>query len=371
MDIKNLSIKKIHDGLVAKSFTATEVTQAYLNEINAKDADIHAYLAHNNQAALAQAKKVDELIASGATISPLAGVPIAIKDNVLITGEKATASSKMLENHTAVYDAFVIKRLKEENAVFIGKTNLDEFAMGSSTENSAFGPTKNPHDLSRVPGGSSGGSAAAVAADMATASLGSDTGGSIRQPAAFCGIVGLKPTYGSTSRSGLIALSSSLDQIGPFTKTVEDAAILFNALKGKDAYDNTTIDTQYGADLLTPDYEKLKGMTLGLPKEYFIDGIEPAVRQAIDEVIKTYEKLGVKFKQISLPHTKYALSCYYIIQPAEASSNLSRFDGIRYANVTGVERSQHNLAGLYKSSKGLGFGPETKRRIMLGTFVLS
>ncbi|MDP1719019.1 MAG: Asp-tRNA(Asn)/Glu-tRNA(Gln) amidotransferase subunit GatA, partial [bacterium] len=248
---------------------------------------------------------------------------------------------------------------------------MDEFAMGSSTENSAFKQTKNPHDLDRVPGGSSGGSAAAVAAHMAVASLGSDTGGSIRQPASLCGVVGLKPTYGAVSRHGLIAMASSLDQIGPLTKTVEDAAILFKALAGRDKFDATSAETNYGEELWNPKLEDIKKLKIGIPEEYFGPGLDPVVVKAMEEVMDVLKSLGMEFKEISLPHTKYALSCYYIIMPAEVSSNLARFDGIRYAEVPGVSRHAHNLAELYKKNRSHGFGPETKRRAILGTYVLS
>ncbi len=387
-----LTIKQIQQGLRAKEFSAKEITEGYLKQISAKDSDINAYLEVFRDSSLAQAQRVDELIAEGGQLSPLSGVPIALKDNMLVTGKHASAASKMLENHVATYDAHVVKKLKSEQAVILGRTNMDEFAMGSSTENSAFGPTKNPHDLTRVPGGSSGGSAAAVAADMAVAALGSDTGGSIRQPAHCTGVVGLKPTYGAVSRSGLIAMASSLDQIGPLTKTVEDAAIVFKAIAGKDAYDNTTVaptntdgtrtDTDKSMrELTNPDFASIKKLKIGLPKEYFISGIEPEVQKAVQSAIDFYQKQGIEVKEISLPHTKYALSCYYIIMPAEVSSNLARFDGVRYSRTADVRGLDADLRGkgenslslldIYKKSKSLGYGPETKRRVILGTFVLS
>ncbi len=371
MKLEDLTIKKFAEGLRKKEFFAEEVTQAYLDRIEKYDGEIGAYLHVMNDAALAQAKIVDGKIAKGEELGALAGVPLAIKDNMLITGVPATAGSKMLEHHVGVYDATVIKKLKEEGAVFLGKTNMDEFAMGSSTENSAYQKTKNPRDLSRVPGGSSGGSAAAVAGDMAMGAFGSDTGGSIRQPAGFCGVVGLKPTYGAVSRYGLIAMASSLDQIGPFAKTVEDAAMLFRATAGYDKFDATSVNLPYDDEVTHVHEREVKQMTVGLPKEYFIDGLEPEVKSAMDNVIATIKGLGVKVKEISLPHTAHALSCYYIIMPAEVSSNLARFDGIRYAKVASVERGSHNLAELYKKNRHTGFGAEVKRRIMLGTFVLS
>lgn len=368
--LRDLTIKKFHEGLMKKEFTALEMAEIFFTYIAERDAEIGAYLSTAKDEAVKQAEQADLAVARGEEPGLLAGVPLAIKDNILIEGQPATAASKMLENYKAAYDATVITKLKAAGAVFLGKTNMDEFAMGSSTENSAFKKTKNPHDLERVPGGSSGGSAAAVAAHMAVASLGSDTGGSIRQPAAFCGVVGFKPTYGAVSRHGLIAMASSLDQIGPFAKTVEDAAILFKAIAGKDQFDATSADGKYGDDLLNPDFEKMKGMTIGLPKEYFIAGMDPAVVKATEDAMATLKSMGIQFKEISLPHTKYALSCYYIIMPAEVSSNLGRLDGIRYGEVSGVNR-HGTLAELYKKNRSHGFGPETKRRIILGTHVLS
>jgi aspartyl-tRNA(Asn)/glutamyl-tRNA(Gln) amidotransferase subunit A len=302
-------------------------------------------------------------------VSELAGVPLAIKDAILIKGQPATAASKILEHYHASYDAGAIKKLKDAGAVFLGKTNMDEFAMGSSTENSAFKKTRNPHDLTRVPGGSSGGSAAAVAAHFALGALGSDTGGSIREPASFCGVVGLKPTYGAVSRSGLIAMSSSLDQIGPFANTVEDAAILFKTIAGKDPMDATSADLDY-KDLGNPKLENIKKLTVGIPDEYFVQGTDAAVTHEVESAIEKLKSLGLKFKKISLSHTKYALSVYYIIMPAEVSSNLARFDGIRYG-AAGARREEKSLQEIYLSQKGSGFGPETKRRAILGTFVLS
>ncbi len=374
MDIQNLTIKKFSEGLRKKEFSAEEITREYLDCIEKYDGEIGAYLHMMKDAALAQAQSVDMRIAKGEHVGVLAGVPLAIKDNMLITGAPATAGSKMLEHHVGVYDATVIKKLKEEGAVFLGKTNMDEFAMGSSTENSAYKKTKNPRDLSRVPGGSSGGSAAAVAGDMALGALGSDTGGSIRQPAGFCGVVGLKPTYGAVSRYGLIAMASSLDQIGPFTKTVEDAALLFRAIAGYDKFDATSVNLPYDDEVTHVHEREVKQMTVGLPKEYFVEGLEPEVRLAMDKVIATIKGLGVKIKEISLPHTAHALSCYYIIMPAEVSSNLARFDGIRYsrADIRGLQRgTTRKLQELYLQQRSNGFGAEVKRRIMLGTFVLS
>ncbi|MBI2591562.1 MAG: Asp-tRNA(Asn)/Glu-tRNA(Gln) amidotransferase subunit GatA [Candidatus Brennerbacteria bacterium] len=365
--LHDLTIKKFNNGLRQKEFSAFEIAKEFFDYINQKDKEINAYLFLAKDEALAQAEKIDIALAKGEEIGDLTGVPLAIKDNILIEGQPVTAASKILENYKASYDATVIAKLKNAGAVFLGKTNMDEFAMGSSTENSVFQITKNPHDHLRVPGGSSGGSAAAVAANLAIAALGSDTGGSIRQPASFCGVVGLKPTYGAVSRHGLIAMASSLDQIGPLTKTVEDAAILFKTISGLDNYDSTTAVTDYGDELLNPKLENIKKLKIGLPEEYFISGLAPEVSKAMDSVIARLKSLGIEFKEISLPNTKYALSCYYIIMPAEVSANLARFDGIRY----GWRSDAENLLDLYKKNRGNGFGKEVQRRIILGTFVLS
>ncbi|OGZ00550.1 MAG: glutaminyl-tRNA synthase (glutamine-hydrolyzing) subunit A [Candidatus Liptonbacteria bacterium RIFCSPLOWO2_01_FULL_53_13] len=374
--LRDLTIKKFHDGLLKKEFSALEITQAFLKYIKDTDPRINAYLSLREEQAIKEAEHVDIAVAKGESVGVLAGVPLAIKDNMLLKGEVATAASKILENYTASYDATVITKLRKENAVFLGKTNLDEFAMGTSTENSAFQVTKNPHDETRVAGGSSGGSAAAVAGHMAIAALGSDTGGSIRLPASFCGVVGLKATYGAVSRSGLIAMASSLDQIGPIAKTVEDAAILFKAIAGKDPLDATSAQVDYGAELLESDFNQIKGLTIGVPKEYFIDGVSSEVRAGVESAIADLKSLGVKFKDISLPHTKHALSCYYILQPAEVSSNLARFDGVRYSRNPNLRMhpnaaNRSGLDHLYFTTRGKGFGAEVKRRIILGTFVLS
>ncbi|MBI2011125.1 MAG: Asp-tRNA(Asn)/Glu-tRNA(Gln) amidotransferase subunit GatA [Candidatus Colwellbacteria bacterium] len=367
MDLTKLTIQKANEGLKSREFSATELTRALLGEIEGRDKELGAYLEVNRDEALAEARKADELISGGDPVHYLTGIPLAIKDNILIKGRQATAGSKILEKYTAAYDATVIKNLKKEEAIFLGKTNLDEFAMGSSTENSAYQTTRNPHNPERVPGGSSGGSAVAVAANMALGGLGSDTGGSIRQPAAFCGVVGLKPTYGAVSRYGLIALASSLDQIGTFTKTVSDAVILFRGISGHDEMDSTsTPDIDY-SELLVFDENRIKNLTIGIPKEYFVKGLSDEAARGVEEAIETLKKSGFKFKEISLPHTKYALSVYYIIMPAEASTNLARYDGIRYGSRSEAE----SLLELYLKNRGRGFGPETKRRIILGTFVLS
>lgn len=374
MDLRDLTIKKFHNGLLKKDFSALEVTRAFFDRIESQDKEIGAYLSLHKDKAMVQASRVDVAVAEGSNVAPLAGVPLAIKDNILIEGTVATAASKILENYSAGYDATVVKKLKEVQTVFLGKTNLDEFAMGSSNENSSFQLTHNPHDIERVPGGSSGGSAAAVAANMAVAALGSDTNGSVRQPAAFCGVVGLKPTYGAVSRFGLIAMASSLDQIGPITKTVEDAAIIFKAIRGKDSFDSTSVESpaggEYNDELLNPSLERVRSLRVGIPKEYFIDGLSPEVGSAIQETISKLKSLKIRFKEISLPHTKYAISCYYIIAPAEVSANLARFDGIRYGTRS-KESGIKNLIDLYNSNRGSGFGEEARRRILLGAFVLS
>ena len=366
MDLLDLTIKEANAGLQSKKFSAQELLKTYLNKISSKDKDIFAFLTITEKLAVSQAKEVDNLIKEGKEISPLAGIPCAIKDNIMVQGERCSAGSKILENYTASYDATVVKRLKSKGAVIIGKTNMDEFAMGSSTENSGYFTTKNPYDFSRVPGGSSGGSAAAVAAKMAIYSLGSDTGGSIRQPASFCGVVGLKPTYGAVSRYGLIAFASSLDQIGPLSKTVEDAKIVFEAISGEDPFDSTSvrINKREKAN------QELKEIRVGVPKEYFVKGIDPEVENRVKEAIKKIESLGFKIKEISLPHTEYALACYYIIAPSEASANLARYDGIKYG-FSAANHKEGGLLDVYKESRGEGFGMEVRRRIMLGTYSLS
>lgn len=368
--LHDLTIKKFHEGLLAKEFTALEATLAFFDWIEVNDKEIGAYLHLDKDRAVRQAEAVDIAIAKGEHVGMLAGIPIALKDNMLVEGVPTTAGSQMLKDYVSSYDNSVVAKLKSAGAVFLGKTNMDEFAMGSSTENSSFQLTKNPHDVTRVPGGSSGGSAAAVAGHMAVASLGSDTGGSIRQPAAFCGVVGLKPTYGSVSRYGLIAMASSLDQIGPFTKTVEDAAILYNEIRGYDKMDATSspkADEDISEALLNPKLENIKKLRVGIPEEYFIEGLDPLVAKKVEEAVASIKSLGLEVKKISLPHTKYALSCYYIIMPAEVGSNLERFDGIRY----GTRHKAENLTELYRKNREAGFGPEPKRRMLLGTFVLS
>jgi aspartyl-tRNA(Asn)/glutamyl-tRNA(Gln) amidotransferase subunit A len=371
MDLKDLTIKSFGEGLREKKFSALEVAAAYFENIKKSDPSLGAYLCLLEESAMLQAEKADLALQSGADPGPLAGVPLAVKDNILIKGFQATAASKMLENYKASYDAGVIEKLKKSGAVFLGKTNMDEFAMGSSTENSAFRLTRNPRDMERVPGGSSGGSAAAVAGDLALAALGSDTGGSIRQPAALCGVVGLKPTYGAVSRSGLIAMASSLDQIGPITKTAADAAQIFMAIQGGDPLDNTSVGLEYDAEkILSPKLDEVKKLRVGLPEEFMIGGLEDKVEAGVKKAIEKIKSLGVEFKRVSLPSAKYALSTYYIIMPAEVSSNLARFDGIRYG-AKSQEEKRRDLLDIYLSERGRGFGAETKRRIILGTFVLS
>lgn len=371
MFLHDLTIKKFHEGLKKKEFSAFDITKEFFDYIEIKDKEIDAYLSLNKDYALKQAEEVDLAISRGEEIDILAGVPMAIKDNILIKDLPATAASKILENYTAAYDATVIKKLKKSKAVFLGKANLDEFAHGSSTENSAFKTTKNPYDLERVPGGSSGGSAAAVAANMALAALGTDTGGSIRLPASFCGVVGMKSTYGSVSRFGAIAMASSLDQIGPIAKTVEDAAILFKGISGQDELDATSVDIKYGDDLLSPKLENIKKLKVGLPKEYFVGGLDDYSKKEIDKAIEKIKSLGLEIKEISLPHTKYALSVYYIIMTAEVSANLARFDGIRYSRLDSLKNHTNKLWDIYFKQKGQGFGAEARRRIILGTYVLS
>jgi aspartyl-tRNA(Asn)/glutamyl-tRNA(Gln) amidotransferase subunit A len=358
-------IKDIHLKLINHELRVSDLVAAYGENIKKHNPELNAYLSVSDDNYLREEIDRANNILENNPEELLAGIPIAIKDNILVKGLRATAASKILENYIAIEDATVIKKLKEKGAIILGKTNLDEFAMGSSTEHSAFGPTHNPHNLNLVPGGSSGGSAAAVAADLAVAALGSDTGGSIRQPAAFCGVVGFKPSYGAVSRYGLLALSSSLDQIGPITKDVEDCKIIFEAISGRDEKDATTVQIEKRVKL--PD---LKSVKIGLPKEYYIEGTDPDIKKRLDILIEKLKSLGVIIKEVSLPLTKLALPCYYIIMPAEASSNLGRYDGIRYANPEGFKEGV-NLMDSYLKNKGEGFGAETRRRILLGTYVLS
>ena len=359
MKLENLTIKQCHEGLKKKEFSAVELTRAYLDRV--KKEDLNAFLSVSEDLALNQAEQADSRIASG-KFSKLTGVPCAIKDAIMVQGEKCTAASKILENYVASYDATVIKKLKEQGSVILGKTNTDEFTMGSSTENSAYGVTKNPHDKTRVAGGSSGGSAAVVADNTAIYSLGSDTGGSIRQPASFCGVVGLCPTYGAVSRYGLIAHASSLDQIGPITKTVEDCKTVFNAISGKDEKDATSANY-----IFTEKEVNLKDLKIGVPKEYFGKGLEPEVEKIIKNAIKKAEGKGAKIVEISLPSSEFAIACYYIVGPSEISANLARFDGIKY----GLSEKASDLLGVYLNSRGKGLGQEVKRRIMIGTYCLS
>lgn len=359
MDISNLTIKKAHDLLIKKEISVRELVDAFVKQAHGKS-KLNAYreIFKVDAAMIEYAQKLID--ANEGTF--LTGIPIAIKDNILIKGKVASASSKMLEHYVASYDAHVIEKLRKAGMIFVGRTNMDEFAMGSSTENSAFGVTKNPHDESRVPGGSSGGSAAALAANTALCALGSDTGGSIRQPAAFCGVVGLKPTYGEVSRSGLIAMASSLDQIGPFAKTVEDAEILFEGIRGHDSMDSTTFPDTFSR----PEIKKPK--IIGVPTDFVhMKGVLPRVLRNFEESIEKMKGAGYEIREISLPALAHGLAVYYILMPAEVSSNLARLDGVRY----GYHADGLNLLGDYARSRGEGFGPETRRRILLGTYVLS
>ena len=366
MRLNELTITQASASLKKKEFSVTELTASCIAAIKEKDSEIHAYLEVFDDA-LAHAKRADMILQDAPQpLSPLFGIPLAIKDNIFIEGKHTTAGSKILERYVAPYDATVITKLKNAGAIFLGKTNLDEFAMGSSTENSSFGATKNPHDASRVPGGSSGGSAAAVASHMCLAALGSDTGGSIRQPASFCGIVGFKPTYGAVSRHGLIAMSSSLDQIGPMTKSVEDASLIFHAIAGSDAYDSTSLDQSW--EKKTDNYQKLKDVRVGVPKEYFTAGLDAQVKRIIESGLAKIEHAGARLQEISLPHSSYALPAYYIIAPSEISSNMARFDGIRYGLQA---QNTKMLLDVYQYSRALGFGAEVKRRILIGTYALS
>jgi len=366
MAFSDLTILKVYKGLKNKDFSAEELTRFYLERIEKENKKINAFINIFFDEAIKQAKERDKRIASYGPKSFLDGIPLAIKDNILIDNFPCTAGSKILENYKATYDATVIEKLREAGAIFLGKTNMDEFAMGSSTETSYFGPTKNPCDLERVPGGSSGGSAAAVASKMALAALGSDTGGSIRQPASFCGIYGLKPTYGRVSRFGLIAMASSLDQIGPLANSIDDLAIILQTIEGKDKYDSTSYDLMFKTEI--PKEESPKKFKVGLPKEYFVKGLDKKIKEKIDQITKKLEKNGAEIIEISLPYTEYALACYYIIMPAEVSSNLARYDGIRYGYS---EKEAKNLLDIYLKSRTKGFGEEVKRRIILGTYILS
>ncbi|MBI5416178.1 MAG: Asp-tRNA(Asn)/Glu-tRNA(Gln) amidotransferase subunit GatA [Candidatus Omnitrophica bacterium] len=359
MNINQLTAREILDLIEKKKASPGEVYDSVLRQVKAADKEIHAYV------------RVHDAAGANSAGSPSVPVPIGIKDNICVTGVETTCCSRILQGFKPPYDATVIRKLKATGAVFVGTTNMDEFAFGSSTENSCYGPTRNPWDRSRVPGGSSGGSAAAVAGHEAIWALGSDTGGSIRQPAAFCGVVGLKPTYGRVSRYGLIAFASSLDQIGPITKDVTDSALLLGIIAGYDEYDSTS------ADVPVPDYTRalvndVKGLRIGIPKEYFVEGIEAQVKRAVMASIDVLKKCGAVFEEVSLPHTEYAIAAYYIVATAEASSNLARYDGVQYGlRRQPKEERKSPLIDMYEETRDLGFGPEAKRRIMLGTYSLS
>ncbi|MFA7209786.1 MAG: Asp-tRNA(Asn)/Glu-tRNA(Gln) amidotransferase subunit GatA [Parcubacteria group bacterium] len=370
-------IKELHNKLINREITAVQLADEYFAAIEKKDRDVFAYLTLTKDLALEQARKTDEKIARGEEIGMLEGIPGAVKDNLCVAGIRTTAASKILDNYIAPYDATAVARLKESGAVILGKTNMDEFAMGSSTEHSAYGPTKNPVDLERVPGGSSGGSAAAVAAGEAVWALGTDTGGSIRQPASFCGVVGLKPTYGRVSRYGAIAMASSLDQIGPITKTVEDAAIVLSVISGEDKMDSTSAQSP------AKDYTRyltgeVAGLRIGIVKGYR-EKLSVDVRSSFDTVVEKYREMGAEIKEIELPNVKYSLPVYYIIMPCEVSSNLARFDGVKYGmraedhkeTTLDFEPENRTLIETYLDSRKYGFGAEPKRRIMLGTYALS
>jgi aspartyl-tRNA(Asn)/glutamyl-tRNA(Gln) amidotransferase subunit A len=360
-----LTITQVTAKLRAGEITSVELTEAFLRRIEALNPKLNAFLAVTADLALEQAREADRRLKTEAA-TPLTGIPVAIKDVICVKGVPATAGSKILSGYLPPYNATVVEKLLAAGVVILGKTNTDEFAMGSSTENSAYGPTRNPWDVTRVPGGSSGGSAAAVAAGLAPGALGSDTGGSVRQPGALCGVVGLKPSYGRVSRYGLIAFASSLDQIGVFARTAEDAALLLNVIAGHDSRDGTSMPTP------VPDYaaglgESLRGLRVGLPKEYFVGGVNAEVSAAVNVAVKVLKSLGAETREVSLPHTDLALSTYYIIAPAEASANLARFDGVRY----GPRVDAPAMWDEYRKTRGAGFGPEVKRRIMLGTYALS
>lgn len=367
MELYELTVHELMDKLNKNEITSEDITKSYVSRINEKEDDVEAFVTVLSEDAENKAKEIDQKIEKGEITNKLAGIPIGIKDNICTKGIKTTCSSKMLEDFVSPYDATVMDKINAENLITIGKLNMDEFAMGGSTENSYFKKTKNPWNLSKVPGGSSGGSAAAVASQMVPWALGSDTGGSIRQPSAFCGVVGLKPTYGLVSRYGLVAFASSLDQIGPITKDVRDSAILLNIIAGHDEKDSTSVD------MPKKDYEKaltgdIKGLKIGVPKEFFGEGINKEVKESLKQAIETYKKLGAEVEEFSLDIAKYALATYYIIACAEASSNLGRFDGIRY---TYRAKNFKDLKDLYKKTRSEGFGAEVKRRIILGTYVLS
>jgi len=366
MNFESFDFERIKEGLKKKEFSCKEIVDFFLEKIEKEDKKISSFLTITEELARKSAQKIDELISQKKELPFLSGFPLAIKDNILIKDIKCTAASKILKDFVSPYDATVIRKLKENGAIILGKTNLDEFAMGSSTENSAFFPTKNPLDLERVPGGSSGGSAAAVAAGFVLGALGSDTGGSIRQPASFCGIFGLKPTYGSVSRFGLIAFASSFDQIGPMTRNLKDCEAFFDAIKGKDDFDQTSVDLKK----IKKREKDLKEIKVGLPRECFSGEIDPEVKSVIEKKIKAWEKV-LKFEEISLPHTEFALPCYYIISSCEAAANLARYDGIRYNVFEDIYRAAKDLLEYYFQTRTFGFGKEVKRRILIGNFSLS
>lgn len=364
MDVSTLTIKDIKELLANKKVSAQEITQAYLDRIE-QTKDLNAFIEVASDA-LEQAKAIDQRLNAGEDVGILAGVPVALKDNMLVKGWEVTGGSLILEGYKAAYNATVVERLRAAGAILIGRTNMDEFAMGSSTETSFYGPTKNPWNTDKVPGGSSGGSAAAVAAGLVPVALGSDTGGSIRQPASLCGVTGLKPTYGRVSRYGLMALASSLDQIGPFTRTVEDAALVMEVIEGKDERDATSVHL---SDTTIPELleKDVKDMKVGVPKEYFLEAMDPEIKKVVMDAVGEFEKAGSEIVEISLPHAEYALATYYIIMPAEASSNLGRYDGLRY----GYHSCGENLIETYSRTRGEGFGKEVQRRVMLGSYTLS
>jgi aspartyl-tRNA(Asn)/glutamyl-tRNA(Gln) amidotransferase subunit A len=367
MDLTGLTIDSARSAVAERKASATALAEAFYAKIETDDPKIGAYLILSKERAVAKAAEIDRLAERGEKLPSLAGVPVGIKDVLITKGVRTTAGSKILGNYVPPYDCTAVAKLEAAGAVVLGKLNCDEFAMGSSNENSAWKPVHNPRDLSRVPGGSSGGSAAAVAADLAVATLGSDTGGSIRQPAAFCGVVGLKPTYGRVSRYGLIAFASSLDHVGPFAKTAKDVAIMLRTIAGRDPMDSTS------TDLPVPDYvaeldKPVKGLKVGVAKEYLGEGLDPEIRNAIEAAIQKLASLGCEIVEVSLPHTKYAIPAYYLVATAEASSNLARFDGVRYGYRASGARA---LTEMYRRSRNQGFGAEVKRRIMLGTYALS